>query len=103
SGSGKTTLLAVMSAMLLPDAGDVFVDGLPLGQLSERCRAAFRRRETGFVFQAYRLMDSLTAEENIRLSLEMRGMGRSRAIARTALEAVGMRNKAHLYPRTLSG
>jgi putative ABC transport system ATP-binding protein len=103
SGSGKTSLLSVIGSLIRPDAGRVMVDGLDLGAMSDSGRAAFRREKIGFVFQSFRLLPSLSAEENVRMSLSMRGLGDDRRKARSALATVGLGGKEHLLPDALSG
>jgi putative ABC transport system ATP-binding protein len=103
SGSGKTSLLSVLGALLLPDSGRVVVDGSDLSVMSESKRAEFRRKKVGFVFQSFRLLPSLSAEENIRLSLSMRDLGDDRKKARIALGQVGLGAKGSSLPDALSG
>lgn len=106
SGGGKTSLLSVVGALVQPDRGQVVVDGQDLGQLDRHALAAFRRERVGFVFQAFRLVRSLTARENVALSLHLRGGGsRASLLARAdaALAAVGLADRAGLRPHALSG
>src|SRR5690625_950186 len=72
SGSGKTTLLNVISTIDEPTTGEVLVDGKNPHQLKKNDLAKFRRRELGFVFQDFNLMNTLTVEENIVLPLTLR-------------------------------
>ena len=69
SGSGKSTLLHLMAGLTQPDQGRIFVDGQNLAVMSDRNRTQFRRRHIGLVFQAFNLIPTLTAEENILLPL----------------------------------
>ena len=103
SGSGKTSLLSVMGAILAPDSGSILIADEDIVALDNKGRSAFRRQKIGYVFQSFRLMPGLNAEENIRLSLEVRRMddGRRRALA--ALDTVGLAAKAHLRPNQMSG
>jgi putative ABC transport system ATP-binding protein len=103
SGSGKTSLLSILGAMVQPDSGAVNISGVDISRLSDEGRSDFRRRETGYVFQEFRLMPALTAEENVRLSLEVRCIDDTRARARAALESVGLASKIGLRPDELSG
>jgi putative ABC transport system ATP-binding protein len=105
SGSGKTTLLSVLGCMILPDRGDVTVRGRSVRSLSENDRVDLRRDSIGYVFQAFRLFRSLSALENLLLSLDVAGRrGRSaRAVAEDALAAVGLADKWRLKPGELSG
>lgn len=69
SGSGKSTLLHVMSGLTRPDEGNVLIEDQNIGSLSDRRLTQFRRRRIGIVFQAFNLIPTLTAEDNIRLPL----------------------------------
>ena len=68
SGCGKSTLLFTLGGMLRPTSGDIVVDGIPLYQMSDRERTAFRSQHTGFVFQSYHLLPYLNVLENIMIS-----------------------------------
>jgi putative ABC transport system ATP-binding protein len=103
SGSGKTSLLTIIGALLRPDSGRVKIGREDITATSEAERAVFRQRHIGFVFQAFRLMTALTAEENLRMSLTMRRIGNNRERARSALARVGLAGKEHLTPDQLSG
>lgn len=105
SGSGKTTLLSIMGCILRPTSGDVLVDGRNVSECDERELANIRRRYYGFVFQAFNLFRSLTAQENVEVVLRMKGRPKQaiRAEAAGLLERVGLARRAHAYPRDLSG
>jgi putative ABC transport system ATP-binding protein len=105
SGSGKTTLLSVLGCLLKPDDGAVFVNGRDVTMATEEERTAIRRDQLGFVFQAFRLFESLTALENVALPLEIAGQNgeQSRAKAEQFLDLLEMVNKKHLKPAELSG
>lgn len=103
SGSGKTSLLASLGGIVTPDTGRILVDGVDIMALDIKARAAFRREKTGYVFQLFRLMPALNAEQNVRLSLEVRRIGNDRRRALDALDMVGMSAKAHLRPGEMSG
>jgi putative ABC transport system ATP-binding protein len=105
SGSGKTTLLSVLGCMLSPTAGTVQIRGRSTTGLDSEELAALRRDNVGFVFQSYHLFPTLTAAENVRLALDVRGERSSlaRAKAEKALETVGLAHKAKAFPRELSG
>lgn len=105
SGSGKTTLLSIMGCILRPTSGEVLVDGRNVGECDERELANIRRRSFGFVFQAFNLFRSLTAQENVEVVLRMKGRPKQaiRSEAADLLERVGLGRRAHAYPRDLSG
>ncbi len=103
SGSGKTSLLASLGGIISPDSGSIFVDGTDIVALDGNARSTFRREKTGYVFQLFRLMPALSAEQNVRLSLEVRRIGNDRKRALDALDMVGMSAKAHLRPNQMSG
>ena len=103
SGSGKTSLLSVLGAILSPDSGSVVMEGVDVASLNGSSRARFRREIVGYVFQSFRLMTALTAEENIRLSLEIRRIDDRVRRAHDALDLVGLSSKRHLRPNEMSG
>jgi putative ABC transport system ATP-binding protein len=103
SGSGKTSLLSVLGAMITPNEGSVTVGDTDITALSDHARSLFRRDKIGYVFQLFRLMPALNAEENIRLSLELRRKDSHRQYAMEALDMVGLAAKAHLRPSQMSG
>ena len=103
SGAGKSTLLALLAGLDEPTSGTVRLAGRDLTVLDEDGRAAVRARHVGFVFQAFHLVPSLTALENVMLPLELAGRVDARAAARGVLERVGLRERVGHYPRQLSG
>jgi putative ABC transport system ATP-binding protein len=103
SGSGKTTLLGLLAGLDVPTAGQVLLDGVDIGTLSEDGRAALRRRAVGFVFQSFQLLPALTALENVMLPLELSGLAGARESAQALLTRVGLRDRLDHYPRQLSG
>jgi putative ABC transport system ATP-binding protein len=103
SGAGKSTLLALLAGLDEPTAGAVWLDGVELSALDEDGRAAARARHVGFVFQAFHLVPSLTALENVMLPLELAGRRDARVAAREALGQVGLGGRLGHYPRQLSG
>jgi putative ABC transport system ATP-binding protein len=102
SGSGKTSLISILGAMLTPDSGSVLVEDTDITKLAPGHRSIFRREKIGYIFQSFRLMPALNAEENIRLSLEIRRLDNGRQLAMDALEIVGLAAKAHLRPDQMS-
>jgi putative ABC transport system ATP-binding protein len=105
SGSGKTTLLSVLGCMLSPTGGIVQIRGRSTSGLDSEELAEMRRDNVGFVFQSYHLFPTLTAAENVRLALDVRGerSALARAKAEKALAKVGLSHKAKAFPRELSG
>ncbi|MEU1755258.1 ABC transporter ATP-binding protein [Micromonospora matsumotoense] len=105
SGSGKSTLLTLAGGLDRPTAGEVLVEGEPLGVLNGRRLARLRRRRIGYVFQDLNLLGSLTAVENIALPLELDGVGvrQSRRAALTALDEVGLTGLGERFPDQMSG
>jgi putative ABC transport system ATP-binding protein len=105
SGSGKTTLLNLMGGLDRASEGSVEVAGERVDKMSERELAAWRSRHVGFVFQLYNLLPVLTAERNVELPLLLTRLSageRKRHVA-TALEVVGLSDRAKHHPRQLSG
>jgi putative ABC transport system ATP-binding protein len=104
SGSGKTTLLSMLGCLLSPDDGAVFVDGVPVTQLSEAEKTAIRQSKIGFVFQAFRLFHSLSAIENVALGFEIRDPGETQRIEKSEdlLRQFGLGDKLHQEPDNLS-
>ncbi len=106
SGTGKTTLLNLLSGILVPDAGQVQVDGVRIDSLGDAARRAFRISTIGFVFQSFDLVDYLSAGDNIlypyritdRLTLD----AASRARARDLAASVGLADKLMRKPAALS-
>ncbi|HZC56893.1 MAG TPA: ABC transporter ATP-binding protein [Xanthobacteraceae bacterium] len=103
SGSGKSTLLMVMTGLERPDAGSVRVGGEELQRLSEDALARFRGKTIGIVFQAFHLIPTMTALENVAVPLELAGIADALLRAEAELEAVGLAERIHHYPAELSG
>jgi putative ABC transport system ATP-binding protein len=105
SGSGKTTLLHLVAGLIRADDGIVRVGDQELTALSDRQLTIFRATHLGVVFQAYNLMPTLNALDNVALPLMLSGIGRrqARGAARDRLEAVGMGNRESHRPPQLSG
>jgi putative ABC transport system ATP-binding protein len=104
SGSGKTTLLMLAAALSTPDSGCISFDGRVLSELSERDSALYRRRDVGFIFQAFHLMPHTSALDNATIKLTGDGCtlreGRRRALP--WLERVGLASRADHTPEQLS-
>ncbi|MEM7706060.1 MAG: ATP-binding cassette domain-containing protein [Pseudomonadota bacterium] len=103
SGSGKTTLLGLLAGLDQPSAGSVELLDNNLGAMSEDERAVLRGQGVGFVFQSFHLLDSLTAEENVMLPLELAGAASVVSQARDILTRVGLGDRLDHYPNQLSG
>jgi putative ABC transport system ATP-binding protein len=103
SGSGKSTLLMVMTGLERPDTGSVIVAGQELQQLDEDALARFRGRHIGIVFQAFHLIPTMTALENVAVPLEFAGARDALLRAEKELAAVGLAQRLHHYPAELSG
>jgi len=103
SGSGKTTLLGLLAGLDRPSTGSVHLDGQDLGSLNEDERARIRAEKVGFVFQTFQLIPTLTAQENVRVPLELRGDRGAATRAGELLERVGLAGRGHHYPSQLSG
>ncbi|WP_427016362.1 ABC transporter ATP-binding protein [Pseudarthrobacter sp. P1] len=105
SGSGKSSLLALAGGLDLPNAGEVFVEGTPLGGLSLNELARLRRRAVGYVFQDFNLVPSLTAAENVALPRELDGIAakKARRQAKDALRQVGIAELADRFMDEMSG
>jgi putative ABC transport system ATP-binding protein len=102
SGSGKSTLLMVMAGLERPDNGSVVVAGAELGRLDEDALARFRGN-IGIVFQAFHLIPTMTALENVAVPLELSGARDALSRAEAELVAVGLRDRLDHYPAQLSG
>jgi putative ABC transport system ATP-binding protein len=103
SGSGKSTLLMVMTGLEHADAGSVVVAGEDLGKLGEDQLARFRGKHVGIVFQAFHLIPTMTALENVAVPLELAGADDAFANAERELVAVGLGARLSHYPAQLSG
>jgi putative ABC transport system ATP-binding protein len=105
SGAGKTTLLLILAGLLTPTGGKVYLFGEDLVSMTREDRTEFRRHHLGILFEECHLFRSLTALENIELSLQLKGFRRAirRRQARDLLESVGLGDRANHLPRYLSG
>jgi putative ABC transport system ATP-binding protein len=109
SGSGKTTLLSIMGCILRPTSGEVRINDRVVSSLKERDLPAVRLKHIGFIFQGFNLFPTLTARENVELTLDVKGINRGtnrRAARRRAdelIERVGLSDRGHAFPADLSG
>ena len=108
SGSGKSSLLHCLGGLLTPQEGVVTwqpegAAPVILSAAEEGARAAFRRQHLGFVFQFFHLVPTLTALENVAFMAELAGLGAPQERAEAMLQAVGLADRRHAFPETLSG
>jgi putative ABC transport system ATP-binding protein len=105
SGCGKSTLLHLLGGLERPSAGEIDLAGNRVDQMGERALARLRRTAIGFVFQAFHLMDELTARENVELPALLAGRSPRAARRRAAglLDRVGLADRAAFLPAALSG
>lgn len=103
SGSGKSTLLMVLAGLERIDSGRVIVAGQDYSGLDEDALAVFRGKEIGFIFQAFHLMQTMTALENVAVPLELAGRADAFERAAEVLDQVGLSGRVSHYPAQLSG
>ncbi|NMB53657.1 MAG: ABC transporter ATP-binding protein [Leptolinea sp.] len=105
SGSGKTTMLAMLAALLKPSKGEVLIDDVDLGSMSDADRVKFRRERIGFTFQANNLVPFLTVRENVELMLRLNGQydKSSSQSVDELLERLGLTDRKNSLPSQLSG
>ncbi len=105
SGSGKTTMLAMLAALLVPTRGEVFIDEVNLGEMSDADRVKFRRERIGFTFQSNNLVPFLTVRENVELMLRLNGQFSqdSNKKVEELLERLGLSDRMNSLPNQLSG
>src|SRR6266487_2031725 len=103
SGSGKSTLLHCMAGLDTPTSGQVFIGEVDITSLSERQLTELRRDKVGFVFQAYNLIPTLTAAENITLPLDIAGRNVDRSWFDRVVDTIGLRDRLSHKPAALSG
>jgi putative ABC transport system ATP-binding protein len=105
SGSGKTTLLNLLGGIDRVSSGSITFSGEPLDKMSESRLATWRARNVGFIFQFYNLMPMLNAAQNIELPLLLTNLGKKARSAhvKSALELVGLSDRARHYPKEMSG
>lgn len=103
SGSGKSTLLSIIAGLDTPSSGTVHLLNKDMFAVSEDARAQLRAQAIGFVFQSFQLLGRLTALENVMLALELQGHSHPKEPAIEMLKKVGLAERLHHYPKTLSG
>ncbi len=103
SGSGKSTLLHVLAGLDTPTEGRVFIGDVDLTTLNDKQLTQLRRDRIGFVFQAYNLIPTLTAEENITLPMDIAGRDVDRSWFDQVIDTVGLRDRLRHRPTELSG
>ena len=103
SGSGKSTLMHCLAALDTPSSGDAVVDGTSLGGLKDKALTTLRRERIGFVFQAFNLIPTLTAKENILLPLELAGRKVDPEWFDSVVRAVGLADRLSHKPSEMSG
>lgn len=105
SGSGKSTLLNMLAGLERPTSGSVYIGRHRIDKMTERELTLFRQKFTGFVFQSYNLIPSLTALENVAMPLMFKGVGRQEREARALemLRLVGLENRKNHRPFEMSG
>jgi putative ABC transport system ATP-binding protein len=103
SGSGKSSLMAVLAGLEQASGGSIFVDGLDFSALDEDALARARRGRIGIVLQAFHLLPTMTALENVAIPMELAGTDNAFALAEAELIAVGLGHRLTHYPSQLSG
>ncbi|WP_373488822.1 ABC transporter ATP-binding protein [Blastomonas sp.] len=103
SGSGKSSLMAILSGLERASSGDVTVAGLDFGPMDEDALARARRGRIGIVLQAFHLLPTMSALENVAVPLELAGLPDPFGVAARELEAVGLGHRLTHYPSQLSG
>lgn len=102
SGCGKTTFLHILAGILRPTAGEVRIDGQPLGTLRGGARDRFRGRRIGIVFQRLHLIEALTVRQNLALARSLAGLGAATKRIDAILDELGLAGKAAARPHALS-
>ncbi|MGH8763113.1 MAG: ABC transporter ATP-binding protein [Nitrosospira sp.] len=105
SGVGKSTLLNLIAGLDAPDTGEILIGGIAMSSLDDDAATRLRRKEFGFVFQAFHILPHLTLSQNVALPLMLNDTARAQAEERTEqmLGAVGLQGRARHFPRQLSG
>ena len=105
SGSGKSTFLNMVAGLEKPTKGEIWIGKVPVHKLNEAQVTIFRQKNIGFIFQAYHLMPSMTALENVALPLMLKGVDKEQRIpmAKKAMENVGLKGYESRRPNQMSG
>jgi putative ABC transport system ATP-binding protein len=103
SGSGKSTLMHIMAGLDQPTSGRISIDGVELTELNDKKLTLLRREHIGFIFQFFNLLPMLTAEENIRLPLEIAGRKADDDWVAQVIDRVGLSDRRRHRPSELSG
>ncbi|MFD2179593.1 ABC transporter ATP-binding protein [Veronia pacifica] len=103
SGSGKSTLLNLIGGLDTADSGEIWIADKSMHDLSERARTRFRRDNIGFVFQQYNLLPTLSMEDNIRFSRQLKGLDDNDGLWRQIISALDLRPLLKRYPEEVSG
>jgi putative ABC transport system ATP-binding protein len=103
SGSGKSTFMHCLAGLDTVTSGQVYIGGTELGSLSDKQLTLLRRERIGFIFQAYNLLPTLTAAENIELPMALAGSKPDRGWIDKVIDAVGLRDRLSHRPSELSG
>jgi putative ABC transport system ATP-binding protein len=103
SGSGKSTLMHIMAGLDQPTTGQISIDGIELTELNDKKLTLLRREHIGFIFQFFNLLPMLTAEENVRLPLQIAGRKVDDAWVDRVIDGVGLSDRRKHRPSELSG
>ena len=105
SGSGKSTLLNMMAGLERPTKGEIVIAGVHIEKMDQRQLVTFRREKVGFIFQAYNLLNTMNAVENVALPLSFRGVPKKERMKQALqyMELVGVKNQAKHMPNQMSG
>lgn len=103
SGAGKSTLVMCIAGLELITKGEIFFKNSPIHNLNEDDLAIYRSKNIGVIFQAFNLLPSMTALENVNLPIEIAGSFKNNKMAIELLTAVGLKNRIFHYPHQLSG
>lgn len=103
SGSGKSTMLNIMGGLLLPDDGEVLVDGTSIYKLSENQRTSLRNNKIGFVFQDFNLINEINVINNIRLPFDIAKVAYNEEVEKEVIEMLNLKRRLTFFPGRLSG